>query len=52
VMPWFTATVPSWQLKQARDGPLGWPTVAFNVGLLYGVNDPEAEVACDHSGAT
>jgi hypothetical protein len=29
-----SATVPSWQLKQSRDAPVGWPMLAFAVELL------------------
>jgi hypothetical protein len=28
------ATVPSWQLRQSLDEPLGWPIVALAVELL------------------
>ena len=31
------ATVPSWQLKQSFEAPVGWPATALAVVLLYGV---------------
>jgi hypothetical protein len=35
IMP--SATVPSWQLKQSFEDPVGWPIVARAVELLYGI---------------
>ena len=32
-----SAMVPSWQLRQSIDAPVGWPGVANAVELVYGV---------------